>query len=745
VDVEIPLVYMQNNQKEFIKIKGMHCASCAINIEEYLKDKDGIVSANVNYASEKAAVEFDPSKTNLDQIKQFISDTGYKAAGDKEAEEKENNPFKKRLVISLIFGFPLIYLTMGALLGLPTPELNAVQNICVQFILSSLVIFASLGLWKSGARSLLKLRPNMDSLIFIGTFVAYLYSTLSSIAYIRNPTGESPQLYFESAVFILVFITLGKHLESVTKGKTSAAIKNLIGLQPKEALVLRDNNEIMIPISQVTVGDLIVVKPGGNIPTDGIVTEGYSSVDESMLTGESIPVEKKVGDKVIGGTINQTGRLIFKATKVGKDTMLSQIIRVVENAINSKAPIQLLADKVSLYFVPSVIVIAIVSSLIWLVSGQSLAFVLTVFVSVLIIACPCALGLATPTAVMMGTGLAAKKGILIKTSRALETARKVDTVVFDKTGTLTRGTPAVTETIGIGASENQVLQIAASIEQGSEHPLAESIVRAAKEKNLPILAVKKFKALPGKGVKGLIENKGVLIGTERLLTENEIKITSKAKETLRKKASEGKTTVLVSSDDKIIGIICIADTIKENAKSVTKKLKNWNKDIFMITGDNKQVANAIANQSGIQNVLAEVLPVDKASKIKELQKEGRVVAMVGDGINDSPALAQADLGIAMSSGTDIAMETGEIILVNNDLNDVLEAIDLSNYTLKKIKQNLFWAFFYNTISIPIAAGILFPIFGILLKPAIAAAAMSLSSVSVVFNALSMRSYKTSLN
>jgi Cu+-exporting ATPase len=557
--------------------------------------------------------------------------------------------------------------------------------------------------------------------------------------------------YFESAAFILIFISLGKYLEAITKGKTSAAIKSLMGLQPKVATIIKNGRELEIPISEVQVGDIILVKPGQKIPVDGVVVEGYSGVDEKTITGESIPVEKKKGDKIIGATINKTGVLKFKATKVGKDTMLSQIIRIVEDAMGSKSPIQLLADKVSFYFVPSVIVIALISGLIWILILHQFSMALTAFVAVLIIACPCALGLATPTAVMMGTGLAAKRGILIKSSGALETAKDVNIVVFDKTGTLTKGEPVVTEIISLDEkiNEKNILQISASVEKNSEHPLAHAIMKKAKEQKIKLSEVKNFKAIPGKGVAATLNKKNILLGTRKLMKgpEGYPKISvDLVEDKMMALENQGKTAMILSVDKKIIGIIAVADVLKKNSREAVDILHKMGKSVAIITGDNKRVGEAIARQLGIDRVLAEVLPQGKSDEIKKLQRPmngypGKIVAMVGDGINDAPALAQANLGIALGSGTDVAMETGEIILIKDDLRDVVKAMDISRYTLNKIKQNLFWAFFYNIIGIPIAAGILFPFTGWLLSPSIAAGAMAFSSVSVVLNSLSMKRYK----
>jgi len=770
---------MNMNQKTILKISGMHCASCVANIENALKQEAGIKSANVNFASEKLYLEFDEIEISIARIQKIIEKLGYKAMEEtaeeemhdhhKEAKIQEVSKLKKRFIFALIFSLPIIYITMGEMLGLPMPAIFEAYGTIIQFVLATAVIVSCLNIWISGFKNLLRLSPNMDTLVFIGTAVAYFYSLIISVLMFLETKVEA-HLYYESAALILVFISLGKYLEAITKGKTSEAIKKLIGLQPKEATIIKIKNEklkiknynekfkineweeVKIPISELEVDDIVIVKPGEKIPVDGIVIDGYSGVDEKAITGESIPVEKKKGDEVIGATINKTGVLKFKATRVGKDTMLAQIIKIVEEAMGSKAPIQLLADKVSFYFVPSVIGIAIFAFAIWILSGQPLALALMVFVAVLIIACPCALGLATPTAVMMGTGLAAKNGILIKSGKALEIARDVNIVIFDKTGTLTKGEPSVTDVVKIknDVSENWVLQVAASVEKNSEHPLAQAIVNKAKEGKVNFSEVKNFQAIPGYGVTADLENlpagrqgKKILFGTRKLMTNNQIN-PNIIEEKMTVLEDQGKTAMILAVEKDIIGIIAVADTLKNYSKEAVEMLHKMGKKVAIITGDNQRVGQAIARQVGVDRVLAEVLPQEKSAEIKKLQSEGNIVAMVGDGINDAPALAQADLGIALGSGTDVAMETGEIVLIKDDLIDVVIAIDLSKYTLNKIKQNLFWAFFYNIVGIPVAAGILYPFTGWLLNPAIAAAAMAFSSVSVVSNALLMKRYKPKL-
>jgi Cu+-exporting ATPase len=739
-------------ERKVLKISGMHCASCTALIETTLRKAEGVKTANVNFATEKLYLEFDPIEISIARIKRIIEDLGYKAREEsleeelydhhKKAKEEEIGACKRRFVFALIFSLPIIYMTMGEMIGLPMPAVFASYGTTIQFVLATAVIISCLNIWKTGFKNLILLSPNMDSLIFLGTAVAYFYSLILYVLMLFKKEIEA-HLYYESSALILVFISLGKYLEALTKGKTSEAIKKLIGLQPKEATIIKDNEEIKIPIAQLKVGDIVLVRPGEKIPVDGLVIDGYSAVDEKAITGESIPVEKKVGDEVIGGTVNKTGILKIRTIKVGKETILYQIIKIIEEALGSKAPIQLLADKVSFYFVPTVIVIAVFFLLIWLLLGKPLYFALTVFVSILIIACPCALGLATPTAVMMGTSLAAQRGILIKSAKALEIAKDVNVVIFDKTGTLTKGEPTVTDIIPLSKSEKEILQIAASIEKNSEHPLAEAIVKKAKEENLELFEVKNFQAIPGQGVMAKIDGKKIILGTRKLMIENQID-PSKIKEKLVALEDQGKTTMILAEDKEIIGIVALADTLKDYSKEAVEILHKIGKKVGIITGDNKRIANVIAKELGVDRVLAEVLPQEKAAEIKKLQSEGNIVAMVGDGINDAPALAQADLGIALGSGTDIAMETGEIVLIKDDLRDVVLAMDLSKYTLNKIKQNLFWAFFYNVISIPIAAGILYPFTGLLLNPAIAAAAMAFSSVSVVSNALLMKRYKSKI-
>ena len=754
--VLIKFNYINVMQKTILKIKGMHCASCVAVIERTLKKEKGIFEVNVNIASEKANLKFNSGEISLKKIQGIIQELGYESREEvfgevtedknREKNSQEIKKLRNKFIYSLILGLPLFYLVMGGMIGLPLPVISLKTNIVIQFTITTAIMILNSNIYISGLKKLIQRNPNMDSLVETGTLAAYFYSLALSInAWFQPEAVKELHLYFESAAFILVFISLGKYLEVLTKGKTSEAIKKLMGLQPKEATIIKNGQETKIPISEVKVNDIVLVRPGEKIPVDGLVLDGYSGVDEKAITGESIPVEKKKGEEVIGATLNKTGVLKFKATKVGRDTMLAQIIRIVEEATGSKAPIQLLTDKVSFYFVPAVIGIAVLAFTVWILLGYSFVFALTVFVSVLIIACPCALGLATPTAVMMGTGLAAQNGILIKSSKALEMAQKVNMVVFDKTGTLTKGEPNVTDIVELSNGKFDTLQIAASIEKNSEHPLAQSIVNKAKKENLELFEVQDFKAIPGKGVIGNFENRNqklkVLLGNKRLIKDNEIVVDRQSNEEIVKLENEGKTVMLLVLNQQLVGIIAVADILKENSKEAVEILHRMGKKVAIITGDNKRVAMAIAKKIGVDRVLAEVLPQEKAFEIKKLQQQGNIVAMVGDGINDAPALAQADLGIALGSGTDIAIETGEIVLIKDDLRDVVTAIDLSKYTLRKIKQNLFWAFIYNSIGIPIAAGVLYPITGWLLSPIIAAAAMAFSSVSVVSNSLLMKTYK----
>ena len=739
-----------------MKIEGMTCASCSRAVERVTRKLDGVIESNVNLATEKLSISFEPDKIKVSDIKKAIEKAGYKAVeeveiidSDKEKKEKEIKALWNKFVISAIFTIPLLYISMGHMFGAPLPmflhpDMNpgALNFALAQLILTIPVVIAGNKYYKIGFKTLFKGSPNMDSLIAIGTSAAVIYGIFATYKISTGHHEYAMELYFESAATIITLITLGKYLEAVSKGKSSEAIKKLMGLAPKTAIVIKNGKEEEINIDEVEVGDIIVVKPGEKMPVDGKVVEGTTSADESMLTGESIPVEKNIGDKIIGASINKNGSIKYEATKVGKDTALSQIIKLVEDAQGSKAPIAKMADIISGYFVPIVIALSVISGLAWyFIGGESGIFSLTIFIAVLVIACPCALGLATPTAIMVGTGKGAEHGVLIKSGEALETAHKIQTVVFDKTGTITEGKAKVTDVVVTnGISENDLLQLAASAEKGSEHPLGEAIVKGAEEKGLEFKKVDSFKAIPGHGIEVKIDNKTMLLGNRKLIVENNISL-GDLETTSDRLATEGKTPMYVTINGKLVGIIAVADTVKESSKKAIERLHSMGIEVAMITGDNKRTAEAIAKEVGIDRILAEVLPEEKANEVKKLQEEGKKVAMVGDGINDAPALAQADMGIAIGSGTDVAMESADIVLMRSDLMDVPTAIQLSKSTIRNIKQNLFWAFGYNTIGIPVAMGVLHLFGGPLLNPMIAGAAMSLSSVSVVTNALRLKNFK----
>ncbi len=737
-----------------LNIEGMTCASCARAVERVTGKLDGVSSANVNLATEKLSISYEPSKLRASDIKNAIEKAGYKAVEeeatidtDKDSKLKEQKSLWIRFIISLVATVPLLYISMGHMVGLPLPEfidpmMNPAAFAIAQLILTIPVVAVGYRYYLVGFKTLFKGSPNMDSLIAIGTSAAVLYGIFALVQILQGKTEYAMELYFESAAVILTLITLGKYFETVSKGKTSEAIKKLMGLAPKTATIIKDDREIEIPIDEVEVGDIIVVKPGEKMPVDGIVVSGITSVDESMLTGESIPVEKHSGDTVIGASINKNGSIHYKATRVGKDTALSQIIKLVEDAQGSKAPIAKLADIISGYFVPIVIILAILSGLAWfLISGESATFALTIFISVLVIACPCALGLATPTAIMVGTGKGAENGVLIKSGEALETAHIIDTVVLDKTGTITEGKPKVTDIITAeNIREEELLMLSASAEKGSEHPLGEAIVEHAEKIGIETEKASDFKAIPGHGIEVTIKGKLMLLGNRKLMVERNISLES-FEDSSDRLANEGKTPMYIALDGSLAGIIAVADTVKDTSKRAVESLHKMGIKVAMITGDNERTAQAIARQVGIDRVLSEVLPEDKAKEVKKLQSEGSKVAMVGDGINDAPALAQADIGIAIGSGTDVAMESADIVLMRSDLMDVPTAIQLSRSTIRNIKQNLFWAFAYNTIGIPIAMGILHVFGGPLLSPMFAGAAMSLSSVSVVTNALRLKRFK----
>lgn len=739
------------DEEKVISIGGMHCATCALNIEETLKELPGVKVANVSFASEKATIRFDPAKVDRFAIQKAIEELGYKFLGEideakaEEEREKELSTLRRLLIMSAILGsvtMILMLLDFGMRVGLSEAEFFVIL-----FLLATPVQFIGGYRFYVGAyRALRNRKANMDTLIVLGTTTAWLYSTAVMISPTTFPGSD---VYFDTSALIITFILAGKYLEALAKSRATGAIKRLMELRPKKAVIIRDEKETEIDAEQVAAGDIVVVRPGDKIPVDGTIIEGRTTVDESMITGESMPSEKEVGSEVVAGTINKTGYVKFRATKVGKDTVLSQIIKLVEEAQGSKAPIQRIVDRVAGIFVPAVIVTAIAVFMFWYffgtsyfgVPGDHFIFSLILFVAVLVIACPCAMGLATPTAIIVGTGKGAELGILIRNAEALELAGRIQVMVFDKTGTLTIGRPMVTDIVPVkdGITQNYLLSIAAAIEKGSEHPIAKAIVLEAQERRIAIPDAEGFEALSGLGAKAIVSGSRALLGNRMLISDLGLSMRN-AEEDISRLSSAGKTVVLVAYADEVIGLIALADTLKPNARNAIEELKRMGIRSMMITGDNDATAKAIARECGIDEVFSQVLPGDKARKIKELQEKGYLVAMVGDGINDAPALVQADLGIAIGSGTDIAVEAGDIILIRDDLMDVVTAVQLSRRTIQKIKQNLFWAFGYNTASIPIAAGILYP-FGILLNPIIAAAAMALSSVSVVTNASLLKRFE----
>lgn len=744
--------------KKTFSIKGMHCASCVRSIEEALKKTPGISNASVSLTSETAAVEYDPQKVTDEEIISAISNVGYRAlvkegieTADIEQQEKkqELNNLKRKVMTSLFLGALILWGSFPGLLNFSPPIL---QDFRVQLILATIVQFwAGLGFYKAAIPAIRHRTANMDTLVVIGTTAAYLYSlAVVVLPGFLTALGMKPMPYFDVSVVIIGLILLGRYIEAKAKAGTSEAIKKLLGLQAKTARVIRDGKEIDIPIDQVVVGDVIRVRPGEKIPVDGVILDGESSIDESMISGESIPVDKVRKDTVIGSTINKTGTFTYEATKVGGETMLAQIIKLVGEAQASKAPIQRIVDIVSSYFVPIVIILAIITFVVWYNFGSSPAFLFALLnsIAVLIIACPCAMGLATPTAVVVGVGKGAENGILIKDAQSLEIAHKIKTVIFDKTGTLTYGKPVVVDIVAIptilnGASaksKDDILRLAASLEKGSEHSLAEAVLKKAEEEKLTLSKVEGFRAIPGYGVEGFIGKDKIILGNRKLMEKEEVDF-SLARDPLTRLEEEGKTVVMLSLNRKLAGLIAIADTLKETAKEGVENLQKMGIEVIMITGDNERTANAIAKQVGIKRILAEVLPDEKEAEVKKVQAEGKIVAMVGDGINDAPALAAANIGIAMGTGTDVAIEAAGITLVNKDLKSVASAITLSKKTMRTIWLNLFWAFGYNVSLIPVAMGILYPFFGILLNPIFASAAMALSSISVVSNSLLLKRVK----
>lgn len=748
----------QEGTTQTFAIEGMTCASCAQTIEKAVGKLSGVDKASVNLATEKMQVSYNPSAISVSDVTGAVSNSGYAAvlettdtqdhsrAEKREKKEKRMKQLSNRFGISIIFTIPLLIISMGPMVGMPLPNIvdpmiNAFNFSLLQLILTLPIMGVSWEYFQKGFKTLFKGHPNMDSLIALGTAAAFVYSLAATIGTGLGYGNFSDLLYYEVTGVILTLHTLGLFLEERSKGQMSSAIEKLVNLAPKTARVIRDGVEQEITVEEVALGDVIRVRPGESMPVDGVVVEGRTSVDESMLTGESIPVEKEDGDEVIGASINKNGSINYRATRVGSDTTLSQIIKLVEDAQGSKAPIARMADIITRYFVPIVIALAVLAGVAWLIAGQSGIFALSVIITTLVIACPCALGLATPTSIMVGTGKGAEHGVLIKSGEALETTHNLETIVFDKTGTLTEGKPIVTDILVTPLiTKENLLYYAASGETGSEHPLGEAIVQKSKEENMTLAKPDHFEAIPGHGIRVEIEGKDMYIGNRKLMLEQKIDLSSMEKESDRL-ADEGKTPMYLSIDGELAGIIAVADTLKENSMKAVKELRRRGVEVIMITGDNKRTAKAIAKQVGIDSVLSEVLPEDKAEEVKKLQETGKKVAMVGDGINDAPALAQADIGIAVGSGTDVAIESADIVLMRNDLTTVLTAIDLSHATLRNIKQNLFWAFAYNFVGIPVAMGLLYIFGGPLMSPMFAAVAMSFSSVSVLLNALRLRRFK----
>lgn len=736
----------------------MTCSACSAHVEKSVKKLDGVKSVNVNLLQNNMHVDFDETAVSVDDIINAVVSGGYGASvAGKEQEKKDNkidneiSNMKFRLIVSLACLVPLMYISMGHMWGWPFLSVfhgaeNGITFALTQMLLTLPIMYVNRKYYITGFKTLFHGAPNMDSLIAIGSGAAFVYGIIA-IYCIGYGLGHGDKefahsymmnLYFESAAMILALITLGKFLESRAKGKTSQAIEKLIDLSPKTAVVIRDGKEITVGVDDVQIGEIVVVKAGQSVPLDGVIVEGNGAIDESAITGESIAVEKNVGDKVIGATINKSGYFKFKVEKVGEDTALSQIIHLVEEASASKAPIAKLADKVSGIFVPVVISIAVITIIVWLLLGKGISFALSMGISVLVISCPCALGLATPTAIMVGTGKGAQYGILTKSAESLETAHQVDTVVLDKTGTITEGKPSVTDIAPVGISDKELLQIAASIEYLSEHPLAKAIVEKAD--GLEFSDVADFEQIVGQGVKGNADGKKVLAGNYKMMRENNIEVSED-----EIFANDGKTSLYFAVDNKFVGIIAVADTIKETSRQAIEDMRNMGLDVIMLTGDNAVTANAIKNKLPLSSAVAEVLPSDKEEVVRKLQQSGHKVAMVGDGINDAPALTRADVGIAIGAGTDIAIESADIVLMKSNLQDVVTSIELSHSVIKNIKENLFWAFFYNALGIPIAAGVLYGIAGLKLNPMIAALAMSFSSVFVVSNALRLRFFKPKCN
>ena len=738
-------------------VEGMTCASCSSAVERSLKKLDGVEIASVNLTTNKATIKYDGSKVKIAELKKAVEKAGYtpkdiekKLAIDEDQlrKDRESKDMFHRLILSIAFSIPLLYIAMGHMFIPDIAKLPAIIDVhnyplnftLVQLALTLPVMWAGRKFFIIGFKTLFKGSPNMDTLVAIGTGAAFIYGLYAILAIYNGDFHFVDNLYFEVAALIITLLLVGKYMEARMKGKTSEAIKKLMNLAPKTARLIKNGGEIEVALEEVEVDDLLVVRPGERIPVDGVVIEGFSAVDESMLTGESLPVDKQPGDPIVGGSLNKNGLLTMKANAVGESTALARIIKLVEDAQGQKAPIAAMADIVSSYFVPVVIVIAIVAAIVWWFVGKDIDFVLTIFVTVLVIACPCALGLATPTAIMVGTGKGAENGVLFKGGEALETAHHIQAIIFDKTGTLTEGKPMLTDVIPYDIDADILLRYTASAEQGSEHPLAQAIVKGAMDKGIQLFPIAKFLAVTGRGVDVTVDDKVILIGNRAFMGERNVELHA-IEADMDRLANEGKTPMLVAIDGKIRGIVAVADVVKPSSAKAVEQLKYMGIKVAMITGDNKKTAAAIGRQVGIDLILAEVLPQDKSTEVAKLQEQGLSVAMVGDGINDAPALAKADIGIAIGSGTDVAIESADVVLMKSDLMDVVTAIKLSRATIRNVKQNLFWAFIYNIAGIPLAAGVFYAFGGPLLNPIFAGGAMAFSSVSVVTNALRLRRFK----
>lgn len=741
-------------KREVYLIKGMTCASCSSAVERVTRKLEGVVRSEVNLATNRMTIEYDETKLTPEAIMERVDRAGFgaepfverKASEERYEKEETLHVMKRRLITAIVFAVPLLYISMGHMLPfhLPLPELldmhsHPMNHAAAQLILTALVLVCGRKFFTVGFKTLFRGHPNMDSLVAIGTGSAFLYSLVNTLLIPKDPMYVE-SLYYESAAVVVTLVMLGKYMEARSKGKTSEAIRKLMELAPDTAVLLENGREREVKSDQVREGDILLIRPGSRIPLDGIVVKGSSSVDESMLTGESIPVEKETGDEIIGGSMNYNGAMQMKVTRTGSDTTLAKIIRLMEDAQGKKAPISKLADTVAGYFVPAVIIIALAAAAAWALAGQDVAFILRIFVSVLVIACPCALGLATPTAIMVGTGVGAGNGILIKSGEALEITHQIDTVVLDKTGTVTEGKPKVVQILARKGTEEDLLKLAASCEVLSEHPLGAAIVEAARERNMELVETEVFESLTGKGIRAVLEGKEIYIGNERMLTELNTPLAS-LKAAADEIAGKGQTPMFVTADGEILGIISVADTVKPTSAEAVESIRKQGIEVYMLTGDNKRTAEYIGELVHVDEVIAEVMPGDKAQVVAQLQKQGKRVMMVGDGINDAPALAQADIGTAIGSGSDIAMESSDIVLMKSDLRDVSKAIRLSKCTIRNIKENLFWAFIFNSLSIPVAAGVLYAFGGVLLNPMIAGLAMSCSSLFVVGNALRLKELK----